>query len=104
VLGPDGPVLIDWENAARAPRGHDVALSLVILGQAPELDAVALPAERAPMLEALAEAAQVHPSADAMAWAALRRLGDAHLSALERRRVEALLRGIVSGIETRRPR
>jgi aminoglycoside phosphotransferase (APT) family kinase protein len=112
LLGPDGPVLIDWENAARAPRAHDVALSMVLLGQAPELDTWLLPADRLRLLDALAEAAGTEPSADAMGWACRRRLGDAHLSALERGRVEALLGeingeingGINGGIRTPPPR
>jgi aminoglycoside phosphotransferase (APT) family kinase protein len=116
LLGPDGPVLIDWENAARAPRGHDVALSMVILGQAPELDALLLPADRGPLLDAIVDAAGSEPGSVALAWACGRRLADAHLSELEHGRVAALLGkisgeisgeingGIRSGIRTLPPR
>jgi aminoglycoside phosphotransferase (APT) family kinase protein len=34
VLGPDGPVVVDWANAARGDRGVDVALSWLVLAAA----------------------------------------------------------------------
>jgi streptomycin 6-kinase len=34
MLGPRGPVVIDWRNAAEGPAGLDVAVSAVILAQA----------------------------------------------------------------------
>ncbi|MFI5839282.1 phosphotransferase [Catenuloplanes sp. NPDC051500] len=33
LLGPDGPVLIDWCNAIEGPPGLDLAMTAVILGQ-----------------------------------------------------------------------
>jgi len=44
ILGPDGPVVIDWTNAGPGPAGLDVAMSALILagvaltGEIPEAD------------------------------------------------------------------
>ena len=35
MLGPRGPVVIDWANAARGPAGLDVALTAVVLAGTP---------------------------------------------------------------------
>lgn len=34
LLSPDGPVLIDWQNAASGPRGADIAKTWVVLATA----------------------------------------------------------------------
>jgi Ser/Thr protein kinase RdoA (MazF antagonist) len=39
ILGPDGPVVIDWRNAADGAPALDVALSALILAQVAEADA-----------------------------------------------------------------
>jgi streptomycin 6-kinase len=80
LLGPDGPVVIDWPNAAAGPAGLDVADAYLVMASFP-VPPGDLAALKADLLAAfLAAAGDVEPAA----WAATaieRRRRDPHFSA-----------------------
>lgn len=89
LLGPDGPVVIDWDNARRGDRELDLALTGVILRTDPiAIELLGADTDRA--LAVLAAESGVDPS-PALERAVRRRLRDRNLTDAEREAVAALL-------------
>lgn len=90
LIGPDGPVVIDWTNSRRGEPGFDIAMSAVIMAQAALtpglLSSVGLPEQSAGVLgRFVAEfMALVPPPTDAQIEQARQfRAGDPNLSQAE---------------------
>jgi aminoglycoside phosphotransferase (APT) family kinase protein len=106
ILGPDGPVVIDWSNARRGPGAADVAdvwVVLAALGREPAppgslvarvqgviVDRVE-PAVRRRLLDAFLADAGRSDAAALLAVAADHRLADANVRDHERARIDALV-------------
>ncbi len=106
ILGPDGPVVIDWSNARRGPAAADVADVWVVLAclgrepgtprgpvarlQASVIDRVE-PAIRRRLLDAFLAEAGREPAAALLAEAAEHRLGDGNVRPAEREAIAALV-------------
>ncbi len=88
LLGPDGPVLIDWTNATEGAPGVDIALSWLILVPYVELGGGLVE----PMIDALHDGAGRDAAESGLDDAAAYRLADRNLTDGERTAVEALLR------------
>ncbi|MFI5956305.1 phosphotransferase [Cryptosporangium sp. NPDC051539] len=95
LLGPDGPVLIDWRNARSGPPDLDTALSAVILAQAAIDPGRALAEPAAALLAAFLRRAPGTPLSR-LDEALSRRRDDRGTTAVEKARLpraEALIRG-----------
>jgi aminoglycoside phosphotransferase (APT) family kinase protein len=93
ILTGNGPVIIDWEGAARGPAIADVALTWVIIkfSDVPGSRLEAAPARGVQALFARSFARAAGPLDDAERMAAIRhRLGDPHLLPSEVARMEKL--------------
>ena len=106
ILGPDGPVVIDWSNARRGPGAADVAdvwIVLVCLGREPAtptsraervqaaiVDRVE-PAVRRRLLDAFLAGSDRHAARSLLRAAADHRLADANVRDHERSAIEALV-------------
>ena len=106
ILGPDGPVVIDWSNARRGPGAADVADVWVVLAclgrepstpsslgarvQAAVVDRIE-PAVRRRLLDAFLSEGDRHAARSLLRAAADHRLADANVRDHERRAIEELV-------------
>lgn len=94
LVSADGPVVIDWSNAARGAPGSDLAdVWLVVACGAPptsRIEALLVPVVRKVFLSAFLGAVDEGAARAAMSAAVERRLGDRNLTAAERDRMTAL--------------
>ena len=87
ILGPDGPVVIDWTNAADGPPGLDVAMTWLIL-----VPFVALAGDVVtPMIDALLEGPRGDAARAHLAGAAGFRLLDGNVTEEEKAAIQALI-------------
>ena len=87
ILGPDGPVVIDWTNAADGPPGLDVAVSWAILAASVALAPDVVP----PMIDALLDGARGDDARAHLADAVALRVGDGNMTDDEKRAIRALI-------------
>jgi aminoglycoside phosphotransferase (APT) family kinase protein len=95
LLGPHGPVVIDWARARRGPPGADVAATWLVLAAAEvpgrrSLARAALGMARRAFLRAFLEAAGRDRARPWLVALAAERASDTHLSRAERTRMHAL--------------
>jgi len=94
IMTGDGPMLIDWTNQRRGPRGLDVAISWMVLAcfLPEELSLSAVDAVRRPLLDAFLGRIDRVAAARALPEAARIRTDDPSTTAAERDRIEQLCR------------
>jgi aminoglycoside phosphotransferase (APT) family kinase protein len=88
IMGPDGPVVIDWRNAAEGPPDLDLALTAMIIAEAAEGDY--FPAEVVPLVQELLAAFLDRAGGDPLAQldqAVARRTANPTLSPEEKSRL-----------------
>jgi aminoglycoside phosphotransferase (APT) family kinase protein len=97
LLSADGPVLIDWSNAATGPSSYDTATTWLVLAcfahRDTEVDA-RLARVRTPLIEALLAGIDRTAACESMALVATHRIGDPATSAGERARIRAFAAGL----------
>jgi Ser/Thr protein kinase RdoA (MazF antagonist) len=101
LLGPGGPVVVDWRNAGDGPAEPDLAVTALILGEIAVAPGQGFAAAVATMLRSFVAAAERDPGPGLPAAVALRR-ADPALTAAEKARLEAAARLVGSALRDRR--
>ena len=92
ILGPDGPSIIDWTNAARGQGSFDAAMSFALMSGF-EVDGVKDRAGRRLMVEVFARSRGRRAIRGRLPEAVRFRLADPHVTPGERLRLQAMLGG-----------
>jgi aminoglycoside phosphotransferase (APT) family kinase protein len=94
IMGPSGPVVIDWPNARRGPAAFDVALTWALLtaGEIPgnRLKAKVMGGLRARLVDGFLDGFDLAPVRALMRSAVDWKVADAHISPAEQARMRAL--------------